>query len=217
LLTQQNNVLKKIASRYSHDLRSPITNMSMLLQLYDKAETNADRQLYVQKISGSVTRMQDGFDELSAERKNSLKSTEKYSPVMLEALVEDIKTQLPGHINIVTNFAQLSQIICQAQNLKRGLEILLLMGGEFKESFYTIEISTEKTWESNLIKLKYPEFLNLSSCESLTTDIKNRLGSMQLLAWKYYFALLFLGAAGANVEIEEHDTHETHIIISFTT
>ena len=34
LLITENDLLRKIASRYSHDLRSPVTNIDMLLQLY---------------------------------------------------------------------------------------------------------------------------------------------------------------------------------------
>ena len=51
LLITENDLLRKIASRYSHDLRSPVTNIDMLLQLYEKADDSSDMQLYIQKMN----------------------------------------------------------------------------------------------------------------------------------------------------------------------
>lgn len=218
MLIAENEMLRKIASKYSHDLRSPVTNIDMLLQLYDKTEENGDKQLYIQKMGKSVTRLQDGFEALSAERKNALVDKGKQTIVALDEALEEVRQNISKNIVIATDFSGGKKVVANPQKLVECLSLLTSPFGE-ETTPYTIEVSTEKTWDGVILSLKYPDFLSLSATFANISSQENTKAtekSNELLGWNYYFAVLFFRAMGATTSIEESTENQTKVLISFT-
>lgn len=214
LLMYQNEELKKIASKYSHDLRSPVTNINMLLQLYDKSENDADKRLYVNKISNSLDRLQDGFEQLSHDRKVSLKRISEQTLVQFDKVFDDIKTQLSQGDSIITEFGAGNDVWAQPRYFYNAFTLLcMIISGEG-----SIAVQTKKAWEGMQCTITYPTFINLNG-EAKTDDRDTQSGTTAATTngWLYYFAQLFLGAAGATSHIEENESEgESKIVISFS-
>ena len=68
---------------------------------------------------------------------------------------------------------------------------------------YTIRLTSEKGWSGPLLYISYPE-----------TNIKD---GERIKKWNLYFAVLFLEAYGATVEIVENANGIEKIVISHTT
>lgn len=217
LLVYENELLRKIASRYSHDLRSPVTNMDMLLQLYEKAGENPDKDLYINKMVKSIKRLQQGFEELSAERKSLLIKQEELSPTYLDAALKEVIAKLPSSISVSTLFTEGKKVKC---NFKTLVESLTLLFEPFTEAEqYKINVNTEKSWNGLVLNIEYPEFLNLLGEHTENNEeenLKNKAHSNQVLGWNYYFAVLFLRTAGANVLVIESPEERTKVQVSFT-
>jgi hypothetical protein len=218
LLLHQNEELKKIASRYSHDLRSPVTNINMLLQLYDRSENDADRKLYVHKISSSLERLQDGFEHLSADRKNSLRRDGARSIISLADAVKEIEALLPENILLKTDFDYGYEVMGIHKNLCNALT-LLTAAPLNDDQKHTLQLSTAKSWDALQLVIKYPVYLNLTAATQWDKDEINKNNAVQthIMGWNYYFALLFLGVMGATTHIDESEqANTTAVIISFT-
>lgn len=218
LLITENDLLRKIASRYSHDLRSPVTNIDMLLQLYEKADDSSDMQLYIQKMNKSVVRLQEGFEALSSERKNALVDKAQLRLTYLDEVLNEVKRNLPIGVNFITDFSGGKKIISDEQSLLRCFMLLVEL---YTNSGQTGEIhfSTEKTWEGLQLTIAYPNFIDLTEAYNKTIaqqEIKNKEKDSQLAGWNYYFALLFLRAMGAATNIDESSPIQTKVLISFT-
>jgi signal transduction histidine kinase len=218
LLVYENELLRKIASRYSHDLRSPVTNIDMLLQLYEKAGENPDKDLYINKMIKSIKRLQEGFEALSAERKRLLVQQEGLSLTYLDEVFKTVKSKLPKNISIVADFSEGKKVKCNAKTL---IESLVLLFEPFVESNdkYRINVNTEKSWNGLTLNIQFPDFLNLlnnQEKEGEDGDSKNKAYGNRVLGWNYYFAVLFLRTAGANVLVEEDPDERTRVQISFT-
>jgi hypothetical protein len=214
LLMYQNEELKKIASKYSHDLRSPVTNINMLLQLYDKSENDADKRLYVNKISNSLDRLQDGFEQLSHDRKVSLKRISEQNHVQFDKVFADIKTLLPQDFSITAEFDAGNELWTQPRYFYNAFSLLCMIANEEGR----IAVQTKKGWEGMQCVITYPAFMNLSG-EVKTNDKETQSGTIATptSSWFYYFAQLFLGATGASSQIEENESEGvSKIVISFS-
>jgi K+-sensing histidine kinase KdpD len=217
LLMYENELLRKIASRYSHDLRSPVTNIDMLLQLYEKAGTNPDKELYINKMIKSIKRLQEGFEELSAERKNLLVKQEGIQFTFLDEVMGEVRAKLSKNIALTTNFTEGKKVKCNAKTLYECIVLLVEPFAE-REGIYTVEINSEKSWNGLILNIIYPEFLNLLNEEEelvSPTVYKNALLSNQVLGWNYYFAALFLRTMGSTVTVNESKGDKSIIQISF--
>lgn len=214
LLMYQNEELKKIASKYSHDLRSPVTNINMLLQLYDKSENDGDKRLYVNKISNSLDRLQDGFEQLSHDRKISLKRISEQTLVQFDKVFADIKLQLPSGTSVITEFDAGNETWAHPRYFYNAFCLLCMIANEDG----SIAVQTKKGWEGLQCVITYPAFMNLNG-EAKTDDKETQNGSTATPtnSWFYYFAQLFLGATGASSHIEENEGEGvSKIIISFS-
>ncbi|MGV3598635.1 MAG: histidine kinase dimerization/phospho-acceptor domain-containing protein [Bacteroidota bacterium] len=214
LLMYQNGELKKIASKYSHDLRSPVTNINMLLQLYDKSENDADKRLYVNKISNSLDRLQEGFEQLSHDRKVSLKRISEQSLVQFDKVFADIKAQSPLGSSIITEVDAGNEVWAQPRYFFNAFYLLCMIANDEG----SMVAQTKKAWEGLQCVITYPAFMNLSG-EAKTDDKEKQSGSTAspTSSWLYYFAQLFLGATGASSQVEENESEGvSKIIISFS-
>lgn len=213
LLICQNEWLKKIASKYSHDLRSPVTNIHMLLQLFERTDEDADKAIYIKKMTGSVERLQEGFDELSNERKNSLRKEKVISNIPLQNSVKKVSSLLGKNVQLITDFEVASTGLANAHCLESALYLLTSpFEGNGQES-YTVLMSTRKTWDGIILQINYPEFINLSGLDfSTPIDVLNR--EAELIHWNFYIALLFLAKMGATVSIEESERSHTQVFIT---
>lgn len=210
LLMFENELLKKIASRYSHDLRSPVTNIDMLLQLYEKAGNSPDKDLYISKMVKSVQRLQEGFEQLSAERKNLLSDPQKIELVNLDEVIGGLKERLPKSLTLTTDFTIGKQVMGNLKTIEDSLFLLLEPFAE-NNNTYAIEIATEKSWNDIILTVKYPEFLDLGKQkEEINTSNSNTVWG-----WNYYFAVLFLRTVGAHIILNENPQKST-VQISFT-
>lgn len=218
LLITENEFLRKIASRYSHDLRSPVTNIDMLLQLYEKADDSSDMQLYIQKMNKSVVRLQEGFEALSSERKNALVDKTQLRLTFLDEVLGEVQRKLPVSINFTTDFSGGKKIIAHHASLLQCFTLLTEPYADLAQPF-TIHFSTEKTWDGLILTIAYPSFIDLNTAYNNTVtqgDTKNKEKYSQLAGWNYYFAMLFLRAMGATINIDESPQTHTKILISFT-
>jgi hypothetical protein len=218
LLLHQNEKLKKIASRYSHDLRSPVTNINMLLQLYDKSDSEPDRRLYVHKISSSLDRLQEGFEHLSADRKNSLRRDAARTIISLSNAVKEIEPGLAENISLATDFDMGSEVLGIQKNICNALALLTAVP-RYEDQKYTIQLTTQKLWDGLQLVIKYPEYLGLAAATQWDKEEANKNNGIQthIMGWNYYFAMLFLGVMGATTHIEENEQANTAaVIISFT-
>lgn len=216
LLMHQNEKLMKIASRYSHDLRSPVTNINMLLQLHERAETPQDAKIYMEKMNSSLSRLLDGFDNLSVERKRSLLKYQNLVPVSLVKLVANVRRQLPDHVTLVSDFDQAPEINCHPYNMEAAL-VLLLSSCPGGDGACTIRISSERSWKGTHLRIQYPAFLNISEMPFINAYIsgRNTPPTAMPFEWNFCFASLFLGAMGAVATIEEESPEQnSEIIIS---
>lgn len=218
LLMYENEHLRKIASRYSHDLRSPVTNIDMLLQLYDKAGDSPDKDLYISKMVKSVKRLQLGFEKLSDERKGLLLKQEEVDTIFLDEVLGEVRTALPKNIALSTDFTAGKKVKCIAKTL---FEVIILLVEPFaeKDGIYAVEINSEKAWNGLILNIIYPEFLNLSGKDENEIPhsvYKNALLSNKVLGWNYYFATLFLRTMGASLIVNESSKNQTIIQVSFT-
>lgn len=215
LLVFHNEWLKKIAAKYSHDLRSPVTNIHMLLQLFDRAEDEADKAVYIKKMTGSVERLQEGFDELSNARKNSLRRDRIISSIHLQNSVNQVSALLTKNVQLTTDFEAASAGLANAYCLESALYLLASPFEGNGDEKYTIQLSTRKTWDGLILQLNYPEFINLTGLDfDIPVDTINK--EAELIHWNYYFALLFLGSMGATISIEETERSHTQVFITLT-
>lgn len=218
LLITENEMLRKIASRYSHDLRSPVTNIDMLLQLYEKAEDSGDLQLYIQKINKSVVRLQEGFEALSSERKNALVDRTQLRLTFLDEVLAEVKQKSPVGSIFTTDLSGGKKIIAHQQSIVQCFTLLTELYTNTEQP-YTIHFSTEKTWDGLILTITYPNFIDLTAAYNRTVaqqEVKNKEKDSQLAGWNYYFAMLFLRAMGATINIDESTQTQTKILISFT-
>lgn len=218
LLIYENEHLRKIASRYSHDLRSPVTNIDMLLQLYEKAGSSPDKELYISKMIKSIGRLQQGFEELSAERKELLLKQEGLADVFLDEVLSEVRSKLPKNIALSTDFTAGKKVKCNAKTLFEAIVLLVEPFAE-KNGIYAVEINSEKAWNDLILNIVYPEFLNLAEdkeAQTSPTVYKNALLSNKVLGWNYYFATLFLRTMGATLTVNESLKTHTSLQISFT-
>jgi hypothetical protein len=216
LLMNQNEKLLKIASRYSHDLRSPVTNINMLLQLHEKAETPQDARIYMEKMNSSLTRLLDGFDNLSVERKRSLLKYQNLVSVSLVKLGANVRRQLPAGIHLISDFDQAPEINCHPYNMEAAL-VLLISGYACDEEPCTIRLTSERSWKGTHLRIQYPTRLNISDMPLINAYLggRNMPPTAMAFEWNYYFASLFLGAMGAVASIEEDGSGQnSEIIIS---
>lgn len=217
LLMYENELLRKIASRYSHDLRSPVTNIDMLLQLYEKAGNSPDKDLYITKMVKSIKRLQEGFEQLSDERKGLLLKPESINDAFLDEVLSDVRNALPKNIALSTDFTEGKKVKCNAKTLS---QVILLLVEPFAEKggIYALEINSERAWNGLILNIVYPEFLDLNNKEEnkiSPTVYKNALLSNKVLGWNYYFATLFLRTMGASLTVNESFKTQTVIQVSF--
>ncbi|HYG16637.1 MAG TPA: hypothetical protein VEC12_12850 [Bacteroidia bacterium] len=216
LLMNQNEKLLKIAARYSHDLRSPVTNINMLLQLHEKAESPQDARIYMDKMNSSLTRLLDGFDNLSVERKKSLLKYQNLVSVSLVKMAANVRRQLPDNINFISDFDQAPEINCHPYNMEAAL-VLLLSSCAGEDETCTIRLTSERSWKGTHLRIQYPTLLNIADMPLINAYLSGRNMPPTAMAfeWNYYFASLFLGAMGAVAAIEEEHTEgHSEIIIS---
>jgi len=218
LLMYENELLRRLASRYSHDLRSPVTNIDMLLQLYEKAGSSSDKELYINKMVKSIKRLQSGFEELSTERKEVLLQEEGLGYAFLNEVIDNARAKLSKNLTLKTDFTVGNKVKCDAKTLFECIVLLVEPFAEKKDP-YTIEIIAGKNWTGTVLNIIYPEFLNLlnkGEAENTPSSYKNILSSNQVLGWNYYFASLFLRTVGATITVNESLNKQSCIQVSFT-
>ncbi|KEO75359.1 sensor histidine kinase [Anditalea andensis] len=64
LLEYQNTQLVDFCNIVSHNLRSPLANMSMLVDAIEESENEGDRQLFISKLKPVINNLHETFDEL---------------------------------------------------------------------------------------------------------------------------------------------------------
>ena len=63
-LEKQNNELFDFCNIISHNLRSPLANMSMLIEAIEESESEEDNKLYISKLKPVLNHLHETFDEL---------------------------------------------------------------------------------------------------------------------------------------------------------
>lgn len=99
LLAFQNKQLIDFCNIISHNLRSPLINMSMLIGFIEKSKGEAEQKQILEKLNQAINNMNETFDELveSLQVKQDLEI--KSEKVVLEAYVKRTLDALEGEIN----------------------------------------------------------------------------------------------------------------------
>lgn len=64
LLTLQNTQLMDFCNIVSHNLRSPLVNMSMLIEFIEESEDENERMVYIEKLKPVIDNLNETFEEL---------------------------------------------------------------------------------------------------------------------------------------------------------
>jgi len=99
LLEYQNSQLVDFCNIVSHNLRSPLANMSMLIDAIEDSEDEEDKQLFISKLKPVIGNLHETFDELV----ESLQVRQDLEVVSEDILLEDmVKKQLEGFEGQIT-------------------------------------------------------------------------------------------------------------------
>lgn len=115
LLASQNKQLIDFCNIVSHNLRSPLTNMSMLVDYIEKSKDEVEQKQVIEKLRPVINNLNETFDELveSLQIKQDLEiESEK---ILLEGSLQRILDGLKGEMNesqavIETDFVDASEI-----------------------------------------------------------------------------------------------------------
>ncbi len=97
-LNNRNQHLVSFAHMVSHNLRSPVAGMKMLLNLYDMAKTEAEKEELVSHLKEGAFELFDMVEDLSTVMKDYTKLDQKAEEIMLDEILHKTKSTLAGQI-----------------------------------------------------------------------------------------------------------------------
>ncbi|HBF20550.1 MAG: hypothetical protein CMI36_01350 [Owenweeksia sp.] len=97
-LQHRNEHLEGLARMVSHNLRSPIAGMKMLLNLYERMETPDQKEDIVQNLNEGAFQLFDMVEDLSAIMLDYKELNKEKEPIELREVAETVLTQLSGQI-----------------------------------------------------------------------------------------------------------------------
>jgi PAS domain S-box-containing protein len=97
-LQKQNNQLLHFAYVTSHNLRSPVSNLTSLLQFYKESSTDDDKNMLLRKLETVIVHLNNTLNELIDTLKSKYDLSEKYRIISFGEIFEQTKEMLIGNI-----------------------------------------------------------------------------------------------------------------------
>jgi len=161
LLEYQNSQLVDFCNIVSHNLRSPLANMSMLIDAIEESDDDEDKQLFISKLKPVIGNLHETFDELV----ESLQVRQDLEVVSEEIQLEEIvKKQLEGFegqistmdANVEFDFSESPQVRYPQKYLSSILHNLISNALKYKSSEKKpyIKIKTKRKNNSIILSVK---------------------------------------------------------------
>src|SRR5690606_27935414 len=100
LLTFQNTQLLDFCNIVSHNLRSPLVNMSMLVGFIEESEDEAERQVYIDKLKPVISGLNETFEELVESIQIQQDSEIRSEPINVEESFWKIVAGFEGQVTL---------------------------------------------------------------------------------------------------------------------
>ncbi|MFZ5554449.1 MAG: ATP-binding protein [Bacteroidota bacterium] len=161
LLARQNNQLTDFCNIVSHNLRSPLANMSMLTQYIEKSDNEEERKLLIEKLKPVLSNLNETFNELveslQVRQDTNIPSSDEDVAGCVRKITENLEGEiLDSEAEIITDFSKAPVIHYPAKYLNSILHNLL--SNAIKYCFPgrkpVIEIITRKKGKNILLTVK---------------------------------------------------------------
>lgn len=158
-LINRNEHLIGFANMVSHNLRSPIAGIKMLLSLYDMKEDQKEREDLIEHLKGGATELFNMVEDLSTVMQDYTKLNSEQEPVLLDEVLHETKATLASEIeqsgiSIHANFE-----VLQVQYLKTYLETifqeLIKNAIKYPHPERTPELHIKSYFEGNKLMLSF--------------------------------------------------------------
>ncbi len=115
-LSHRNRQLEDFANIASHNLRSPIGNLKMLLELYDQEQDQEKKEFFVQKLKEVTQRLNGTVDTLTEVVNIKKNINSKREIINFEEILQEIRSSLSAQMmatgaEISSNFSQCKFIL----------------------------------------------------------------------------------------------------------
>lgn len=137
LLEYQNTQLVDFCNIVSHNLRSPMSNMSMLIDAIEESDSEEDKDLYISKLKPVINNLHETFDELVESLQVRQDLEVKSEELNMEEVVKKHLEGLEGQIttlkaDIKVDFSEASKINYPPKYLSSILHNLLSNALKYK-------------------------------------------------------------------------------------
>lgn len=137
LLEYQNSQLVDFCNIVSHNLRSPMSNMTMLIEAIEESDNDEDKALYISKLKPVINNLHETFDELVESLQVRQDLEIKSEELDLEEVVKKHLDGLEGQITMLDakiklDFSEASKITYPSKYLSSILHNLLSNALKYK-------------------------------------------------------------------------------------
>ena len=161
LLVFQNKQLMDFCNIISHNLRSPLVNMSMLIGFIEKSKDRAEQKMFIEKLNPVITSLNETFDELVESLQVRQDLEVESEKIALEESLNRTLHSLEGEINesqavIETNFVDAPVITYPPKYLFSILHNLVSNAIKYRspDRKPTIKLKTKKSNSSIILSIK---------------------------------------------------------------
>ncbi|GAA4030758.1 hypothetical protein GCM10022386_13390 [Flavobacterium cheonhonense] len=124
-LTHQKKQLEDFCNIISHNLRAPLVNISMLVEMVAENSTNEENIIFLEKLDKAAKNLNDTFNELVESIQITQDTEIPYEEIELESFTNNIIDSLQGEINktqaiIKMDFSQAPKL-CYPINYMRSI------------------------------------------------------------------------------------------------
>ncbi len=161
-LSQKNHQLENFAYIVSHNLRSPMGNLTTLLELY-KVETAPDEKVFLfGKLEEVIEHLNQTINDLTEvvqiQQNTSIERSTLQFEAVLEQLISSLYTQIEdADIQITHDFTACSSILYPKIYLESILQNLLTNGIKYRSEKRASTIHFETKWKEGRILLRYTD------------------------------------------------------------
>ena len=144
-LSQYNHYLENMASRLSHELRTPVAIVNSSLDNLMLDPDGADRHVYVERAKQGISRLSKILNSMSEATRldESIKRTDKEEFALAEVLsgcIEGFKMTYPEHVIHYQNTLQETQLKGSPELFAQMLDKVLSNAIEFSETGQAIDV-----------------------------------------------------------------------------
>mgnify|MGYP006200276671 FL=1 len=124
-LTHQKKQLEDFCNIISHNLRAPLVNISMLVEMVAENSTNEENIIFLEKLDKAAKNLNETFNELVESIQITQDTEIPYEEIELESFTNNIIDSLQGEINktqaiIKMDFSQAPKL-CYPINYMRSI------------------------------------------------------------------------------------------------